>query len=150
MTQRKHTEIKYNGKTKVCPKCKKEKEAILENFYPNAKGHICWCKECVLGRAVAWSSANPERAAMRRKRWKLKALYKISIEEFDRLFTLQDGKCAICLATPDTFHVDHDHSSGEVRGLLCFPCNAGLGNMKDDPQLMRAGANYLERNKCQS
>lgn len=63
--------------------------------------------------------------------------------------SVQDGLCAICKApeTPEpkgNLHVDHDHTSGRVRGLLCFPCNAGLGSFKDDIERLEAAIEYLK------
>jgi len=50
--------------------------------------------------------------------------------------------CAICHAAPAQ-HVDHDHATGKVRALLCFNCNGGLGQFKDDPAVLRAAAEYV-------
>ena len=58
----------------------------------------------------------------------------------------QGGLCAICRQAP-AVHVDHDHATGTVRGLLCFPCNAAIGHLRDDPQIMRRAAAYLEEAK---
>ena len=55
----------------------------------------------------------------------------------------QDGLCAICRNAPAE-HVDHDHATGAVRALLCFNCNGGLGQFKDDPFLLHAAAFYVE------
>jgi Recombination endonuclease VII len=55
----------------------------------------------------------------------------------------QDGLCAICRAAP-AVHVDHDHVTGAVRALLCFNCNGGLGQFKDDPGLLHLAAFYVE------
>ena len=44
--------------------------------------------------------------------------------------------------------VDHCHATGKVRGLLCHPCNAGLGFYRDDPRLMREAAAYIERSRA--
>ena len=55
----------------------------------------------------------------------------------------QDGLCAICKAAPSV-HVDHDHATGAVRALLCFNCNGGLGQFKDDPELLHAAAYYVQ------
>jgi len=62
----------------------------------------------------------------------------------------QDGKCAIC-GTKSTgkrksFHVDHCHKTGVVRGLLCGNCNSGIGNLRDDVELLKKSIQYLERN----
>jgi hypothetical protein len=59
------------------------------------------------------------------------------------------GRCALCGTEQPggkgDWHVDHCHDSGEVRGLLCHRCNVGLGNFRDDARLLRAAANYVER-----
>ncbi|MGK5113258.1 endonuclease VII domain-containing protein [Geodermatophilus sp. CPCC 205506] len=55
----------------------------------------------------------------------------------------QGGVCAICQVAP-AVHVDHDHATGAVRALLCFTCNGGLGQFRDDPYLLRVAAFYVE------
>lgn len=64
--------------------------------------------------------------------------------QFECRFIDQGGVCAVCFDPlgPDA-HVDHDHESGLVRGLLCRSCNLGLGNFKDDPVRLAAAADYL-------
>ncbi|WP_244524233.1 endonuclease VII domain-containing protein [Geodermatophilus dictyosporus] len=59
----------------------------------------------------------------------------------------QGGACAICEVQPAA-HVDHDHDTGRVRQLLCFGCNGGLGQFKDDPTVLRAAARYVERHRA--
>lgn len=54
----------------------------------------------------------------------------------------QGGVCAICRAAPAA-HVDHDHATGAVRALLCFNCNGGLGQFRDDPDTLREAAEYV-------
>ncbi len=58
----------------------------------------------------------------------------------------QDGLCAICRCAPAE-HVDHDHETGAVRALLCFGCNGGLGQFRDEPDVLRAAAEYVEFHK---
>ena len=77
----------------------------------------------------------------------LKHRFGMTLEEYDELFDAQNGGCAICGGANTTgrrLAVDHDHETGEVRGLLCFGCNIGLGKFKDDVTLVKRAAAYLE------
>lgn len=74
------------------------------------------------------------------------ARYGLSEKDFDRLVASQDGACAICRREPPegvNLAVDHSHADGRVRGLLCGPCNAGLGMFGDDPERLQAAIDYL-------
>ena len=89
----------------------------------------------------------PEVRKKKNRRALLRQEYNLTPECFDRMLADQEGKCAICSeefgeATPN---VDHCHTTGEVRGLLCTGCNTGLGHMRDDPARLEAGAAYLRR-----
>jgi hypothetical protein len=80
----------------------------------------------------------------------LKRKYGLTIEEWDRLHDLQLGRCAICrlpLAEASRVCVDHEHETGEVRGLLCDVCNLGIGCFRDDPERCRWAAMYLEESR---
>ena len=86
--------------------------------------------------------------AYHRKR-RLMQEFGITPKEYDGLLKDQGGKCAICGAidsdsTGRRLAVDHDHVTGKVRGLLCHNCNVGIGNFKDDPNLLRKAIKYLE------
>ena len=78
-------------------------------------------------------------------------IYGLRPADYRRMVDEQGGRCAICGGAPNgngnRLAVDHDHASGAVRGLLCHGCNAGMGQLKDDPELLRAAADYLERHK---
>ncbi|MEU3900425.1 endonuclease VII domain-containing protein [Streptomyces sp. NPDC045251] len=75
----------------------------------------------------------------------LKRQYGITEAERDALIASQGGVCCICLAAPAA-HVDHCHETGRVRGVLCFSCNAALGQFKDRPDAIRRAAAYVEGN----
>lgn len=102
-----------------------------------------------------WAERNPERvrkynrAAQRRHH--LKSKYGITPEQYDALLDAQQGVCAVC-RRPETKHnqhgpcrlaVDHCHSTGRVRGLLCSECNTALGKLGDDPVRLRRALDYL-------
>jgi hypothetical protein len=78
----------------------------------------------------------------------LKRCYDITIEQYNQMFNVQEGKCAICgrhqneLKQP--LHVDHNHITGEVRGLLCYNCNPMLGYAKSNVNILKKAIEYLE------
>ena len=67
--------------------------------------------------------------------------YKISIEEYDRMMAMP---CMICAAT-EGLHIDHCHSTGEVRGTLCTRCNTGLGLFRENPEFLYKAMEYLSQ-----
>lgn len=104
------------------------------------------CIECWCARVVKRGVEKPEVA----RGWNLKRLYGIGVAEYEAMFTSQGGVCAICGNPPSGngsrqvhLHVDHDHSSGKIRQLLCHKCNMGLGAFGDDVDLLRAAVEYL-------
>jgi len=74
----------------------------------------------------------------------LKRLYKMTEEEYAIMYAQQGGYCAICKGA-DPLNVDHDHTTGKVRGLLCTSCNAGLANFKDSVEWLIQAIKYLTR-----
>lgn len=74
--------------------------------------------------------------------------YAIGLDDYKSLLLSQDNVCAICrekCAVGERLSVDHNHETGDVRGLLCRSCNWGIGHFGDDPGLCRRAAEYLER-----
>lgn len=73
--------------------------------------------------------------------------YSLTRADYDRMLEVQHGLCAICRsASPQgrgRWHIDHDHVSGQFRGLLCNNCNRGIGYFGDDPDIIRAAADYV-------
>ncbi|MGX1129439.1 hypothetical protein RKD49_001629 [Streptomyces glaucescens] len=72
-----------------------------------------------------------------------KRKYGLTPQQLEQMITEQQGVCCICLAAPPE-HVDHCHETGRVRGVLCFSCNAALGQFKDRPDAIRRAAAYVE------
>ena len=74
--------------------------------------------------------------------------YGMSKEDVDKLLLSQNNLCKICLVDiSKTFHVDHCHSSGTVRGLLCNQCNTGLGLFKDSEDNLSRAIDYLRSSR---
>jgi hypothetical protein len=81
----------------------------------------------------------------------VKTSYGISIEEYARMELAQNRKCKICLRSCNTgrdLAVDHDHKTGQVRGLLCSNCNQAVGKLQDSPELAERLAHYLRSTTC--
>jgi Autographiviridae endonuclease VII len=114
-----------------------------------------------IDRVKKWQQANPERLNAYRREYRqrpdrkaadreghLKRKFGITLADYDRLLDEQGGVCAICgEARPEerTLHVDHDHETGVIRGLLCFRCNNSLGDLREDVELFRRATDYLDR-----
>jgi hypothetical protein len=81
-----------------------------------------------------------------RRRYKLQSKYNLTLEDYELLYSLQDGKCAICEDDGDLC-VDHSHITNAVRGLLCHKCNTALGLFKDSRPVIISAADYLSRNQ---
>jgi len=134
-------------------------------------GHRSECKTCHQAKQQRWYQANRERAIAEVKRWQqenkehlqeyrreyrqrrkveerdayLKRTFGITQADYQDLLAHQGGGCAICGKQPGkiSLHVDDDHETGEVRGLLCVGCNNSLGQMHDEPRLLLRAADYV-------
>lgn len=123
-----------NGLRSRCKSCSNED---WKGYYQsNSKQHIL--------RAKQWALANPDKRKKNRKHHNLKTTYGISLEEFNQLLASQSGKCAVCESLLIRPHVDHCHYTKNIRGLLCPGCNVGIGHLKNDPEICRKAALYLE------
>jgi hypothetical protein len=130
---------------KACSRCWKFFDAT--EFYPDSRlkdGLQGECRKCRNSEAIKWQKQNPRS----RRNTHLKSKFGITIEQFDSLLKLQNHCCAICMSpTPrgrGTFHVDHCHKTGTVRGLLCHDCNTGIGKFGDNVKMLQKAIDYLE------
>ena len=140
---------------KVCKTCNIEKE--LDQF-PKGKGYKDGVRpNCIPCRQEYERESYHEHKHKHPydyevdKDRKLKRAYGIGYKEYQTMLEAQNGQCAICGTTETgkrkAFHVDHDHETGEVRGLLCGNCNSGIGNLRDDIGLLKRAIQYLENCK---
>lgn len=107
--------------------------------------------------SMRWREKHPEKSRISAKRYRennpekitnarRKRIHGISPDAFRNFLETQKYSCAICekkFTKARLPHIDHDHSSGKIRGLLCSPCNLGLGQFKDSKLILRRAANYL-------
>lgn len=128
---------------KTCSKCEQVKPLTEYYRHPTGSdGHAAVCKPCKRGY-----EKNKYDPLVRRERT-LKEGYDMSLSDYDRLLDEQGNCCAICGTdspghTSGRFVVDHDHSSGDVRGLLCCSCNLMLGKAHDNVAILKSAINYL-------
>lgn len=158
---------------KTCKRCLIEKP--ISDFHPYRRGSKSlrpWCKECTrsVNNRRARHKRNSEGMAVRRYSFKretfhqhktfpasvsnldrkddwLRRRYGISIRTYNDLLQQQGGVCAICGRGPGrrSLHVDHNHTTGKIRALLCGPCNSALGNVGDRIDLLYALIDYLKK-----
>lgn len=107
-----------------------------------------WCNPCKQAFTQAWRLANPVDRAQKRTSALLRR-YGMTTADFERISRGQGDVCAICCEVPISnsiegrLHVDHDHTTGAFRGLLCQNCNRGLGMFRDNPGFLITAAAYL-------
>lgn len=127
---------------KTCEKCGNQQST--KDFY-NKKNSIDglskWCKSCDK-RRVKISNTDVRKNDLKRR-------YNLTINQYNELFNKQCGYCYICLTHQDSLKnklsVDHNHKTGQIRGLLCQNCNTALGKMKESSFLLERMIDYLKK-----
>lgn len=135
---------------KKCTCCGEEKS--LSAFY-NRSGKASQknshCKECEHKQIYEWRKNNPDKQKIIYRRARLKAAYGLTLEQYDELLAKQNNCCAICdrheSSFPINLSVDHDHKTGEIRGLLCTYCNHRVVGRHRDGAQLRKVADYIEQ-----
>jgi len=146
-------------KKKKCTKCKKIKPLTLfDRFSHHLDGHCSWCKECVkkyshrhylkhrkevIERTRKYAVKNKHKIQKWMADYLFKKRYGITLEDYNELLIKQKGRCAICGSLPKhrRLDIDHDHKTGQIRGLLCNRCNQGLGYLG---QVLKKAMDYLK------
>ena len=159
-----------NKETKWCYKCDKVKvhnefskhrtrpDGLQSTCRPCQKAYIQDNKEHISARNKAYHEANREQILAQQRAYrkanpnigrnaKLKNKYGITLGDYNRILENQNHSCKICGTTNSgrrgTLDVDHCHTTGKVRGLLCTNCNNGLGRFKDSADLLASAIKYL-------
>jgi hypothetical protein len=132
-------------------------------------GYTYRCKKCRAEVSLKWNKANPEKVkeanlknrekrkafysspegVLSSRRAHLKRMFGLSLEDYDIMSEKQNHQCAIC-GRPEMNNknkvlcVDHNHTTGEIRALLCGLCNSGLGKFLENKQLLMNAIKYIE------
>ena len=130
-------------------------------FGARAKARYPLVREANIARARKWREENLERfqanqrrmrstpeAKLRARAGHLKRKFGMTVEQYDAMLAAQGGGCCICGRPPRediSLHIDHDHSTGIVRGILCFRCNNALADFQEDPALLLKAVGYVSR-----
>lgn len=126
---------------KLCPKCYIKKPLSEFNKDKNRKlGVRVYCKSC--------SKLNPEKRKQYNKTYQLKSLYGLTNKGYEILKASQNNGCCICeekLNTSFDTHVDHNHKTGAIRGILCRKCNLLLGHAKNSTKILKSAILYLDK-----
>lgn len=104
-----------------------------------------WCSDCSVRHRRAWGAKNSEYLAQKNLEHRLRREYGLSPDAYAEMVAACESCCQICgqAVTGKALHVDHDHTTGQVRGLLCQNCNRGLGMFQDNPQHLAKAIAYL-------
>lgn len=129
---------------KRCSKCKIKKPE--SDFYKNHRN----CKICHKEIVTIYKQKNTLKVALSDRKHKISKKYNVSIDDYNLMLTTQNGKCAICGSDSigrkgaKYFNIDHCHTTGKVRGLLCHNCNIILGKIKDSRDWLKNAIKYLD------
>ena len=130
----------------VCKETKSLLEFSADRSRPN--GRMSRCIICN-NKRVRERAKTPKGRAWHR-RYQLVHAYGITVEKYEEMVRNQNGVCSICKRSPretsrHQFYVDHDHATGEARGLLCGPCNSAIGSLQENLEIVVAAYKYLEQ-----
>lgn len=147
---------------KECYRCKRSLRSTKKNFHKNKikkDGLSIYCKKCRREKNNISRKKNYKKNSLKDYKYNIKRLYGITYEVYLELLEKQNKRCGICGLTLEEadfnngrgktkhFHIDHDHKTKKVRGLLCNKCNHGLGNYRENPFLLIKAIKYLKENK---
>ena len=131
----------------ICSYCKKDKDiSCFSNNKSRKTGKNTMCREC-------FKQYNANYSPQKRRARGIRRAYGLGWDIYTRMYQEQNGKCAICnkdikliglMNIKDGAHVDHDHKTDKIRGLLCSNCNSGIGHLQDSMELLQKAILYLE------
>lgn len=139
---------------KPCNMC-----GLVKETFPSYKNR---CKDCVNIKRKEWELKNPDRRREYKREWQRKPeqvekrkikhrerAYKLSETDYQTMLGEQGHLCKLCenplIKGYNTIHIDHCHETGRVRGILCQPCNQGIGFLRHDEEILRKAIVYVKK-----
>lgn len=135
----------------VCSWCKQMKpQSDFHKDSSNKYGKAYYCKSCANEKSrIFYKTIDKIKRRQVQRNAHLKRTFGITLEEFNTIYSNQEGLCNICsipLQKIGTYtHVDHDHKTNKVRGILCTNCNRGLGHFQDNILNLKNAVKYLKK-----
>ena len=136
--------------SKICTKCGEDKPLSEYNKRSASRdGLTSRCTDCLNTKAMQTRAKKPNDT----RGYNLKKRFNISIDDYNHIFLKQRGLCAICTKPESTIDkkgnikwlaVDHNHTTQEIRGLLCSSCNTGIGLLGDSEKVLKSAIKYLK------
>lgn len=159
MEKEKNVPLLLTLSSRRCPCCgqvKSTTEFTRRKLSSGRWGFQAYCRKCDNERAREYRRNNLEKRKIVERKADIKK-YGLTLEDLEKMLQDQDNKCAICgkevflhgssVDKNNIAHVDHNHATGEVRGLLCDKCNRGLGYFMDNTDYLLSAISYLKKNK---
>ena len=141
-------------KQKVCIKCSSSKPMPEFRFrqYKNKRpGYVGTCKECEKELYKIWAAKNKQLLKERDFKRNLRSKFGLTLDKYQEMLKAQDFGCAICKAETSlsgrALAVDHCHTTGVIRSLLCNECNTALGLLKENIEIISAALEYVRKFK---
>lgn len=129
----------------ICYSCKQEKP--LSDFWKDKTKRLgvgSECKDCHKQRKHLFRKENKEEMRAYYRRWHLQNKYGLTIDQYRDILNQQDGKCGACGST-HRLVIDHCHTTGTIRGILCDNCNKALGQVHDSTATLRGLIDWIEK-----
>ena len=129
--------------SKVCTRCGEDKPLSEYHKRPERPiGVKPMCKMCAAVERRKHYDASKADGSLKEKLWKRVGI-NMTFPEYKRRYEAQNGCCEICGDEQEVLCVDHNHDTGDTRGLLCTACNLGIENLKESPEVLNAAVEYL-------
>ena len=139
------------NKAKISAKYREYRVANKEKIAVRGRVYYIANREKIKAARVTYCAKNREKVLATKRASHFLGKYGLTVAQKQSLLDRQGGRCPICTTTAPGkrgWVVDHNHATGKVRGLLCHPCNTGIGMLGDSAARLDAGAAYLRKGEA--